>query len=80
MQRSPPNTLDVGSPVMTRVAGSIVAAVLSAAILLGTSSALPMTWDEANAILRALVVVEWTELLGQKETRPFSQETIQQYW
>ena len=64
----------------TRVVGSVTAAVLSATLLLVTSRSLPMTWDEANAILRALVLVEWTELWGQENTQPLEADTIAQYW
>lgn len=69
-----------------RLAGySLLVAVVCAAALLGTSPALPMVWDEGNAIGRAQGILSWIEAVGGRakadaDSSPWSREGVASHW
>lgn len=69
-----------------RLAGySVLVAVVCAAALLGTSPALPMVWDEGNAIGRAQGILSWIEAVRGRakpdgDGSPWSRDGVARHW
>lgn len=75
----PPRSPRRGALLAALAAGSV-----TFALLLATTSMLPMSWDEGNAIHRAQGIQHWAGTLGKKLARgqpaPFSADAIARDW
>ena len=72
-----PAFVDSRRPLILR---SVVVTVISSALLLGTSSGLPMVWDEGNAIFRATKIVKWWQKVVSGDLSPFNRAGIAEHW